>query len=305
MTNYLWSLYGEEKAVQMIAEAGFDAIDWSLYDANAPGSLVRKEDYRKESVFLRKTAEDCGLVINQCHAPFRFDFRNEEGKKDAFSMVCRAIEAASLMGAKTVVVHPLHFWKYPGNEEMIHRENVRYYQSLLSCARDNGILLCAENMWQWNDTRDQVIPDECSYPEEFCALIDEAGSGLLAACLDLGHAGITEKETGTSVPGFIRKLGGGRLRALHVHDCDGIKDLHTAPYTGTVDWEGVLGALSEISYEGDFTFEADPFLEKYPVEFVPSALRFLHDTGRMMMKKIRPAAGKSIHDCLPAGYRRV
>ena len=141
-------------------------------------------------------------------------------------------------------------------------------------------------MWQWNDAGDQVIPDECSFPEEFCSLIDEAGSGNFAACLDLGHAKVTEKETGSSVSCFIRKLGKKRLQALHVHDSDGKNDLHTAPYTGEIDWDDVLTALSEISYDGDFTFEADPFLEKYPVEFVPSALSFLHDTGRMMMKKI-------------------
>ena len=60
MTNYLWSLYGEKKAVQMIAEAGFDAVDWSIYDANVPGSIVRKENYRE--VKRRSIMKMCSIT---------------------------------------------------------------------------------------------------------------------------------------------------------------------------------------------------------------------------------------------------
>ena len=286
MTNYLWSLYGTEAAVKMIAQAGFDAIDWSVYDADADGSLVRSPDYREKARSLRHMAEDCGMVVNQCHAPFRFDFAAEAGRADALDMVKRCIEAASLMGARTVVVHPLHFRRYRQNAALVHAENLTYYRSLLPCAADNGIVLCAENMWQWNDTRDAVAADECAFPDEFSALIDEIGSGYFAACLDLGHAEITGRETDCGTGEFIRRLGHDRLRALHVHDCDGKNDLHTAPYVGSIDWNDVLAALKDIDYTGDFTFEADPFLEKYPPEFIPAALRFLHDTGRIMLRQL-------------------
>lgn len=288
MTNYLWTLYGSERAIRMIAQAGFDAIDWSVYDANAASALVRFSDYREKALEIRHMAEDCGMTVNQCHAPFRFDFASEAGFADAFEMVTRCIEAAAIMGAGTIVVHPLHFRRYRQNQALVYKENLAYFRSLLSCAEESGIVLCAENMWQWNDAHTAVAADACAFPEELSSLIDEIGSEHFAACLDLGHAEVTGRETQCTTADFIRRLGGKRLRALHVHDSDGQSDLHTAPYIGKIDWDGVLTALKEIGYTGDFTFEADPFLEAYPRDFLPTALRFLHDTGRTLLQNFLP-----------------
>ena len=35
-------------------------------------------------------------------------------------------------------------------------------------------------------------------------------------------------------------LGNKRLLCLHVHDVDGIDDLHTLPYFGITDWDKVM-----------------------------------------------------------------
>ena len=286
-THYLNSLYGEKKAIGMIASAGFDAVDFSMLKFDDPKGILQQEDYRKEAEKIRKIVEKAGLTVNQCHAPYNFNFSDPAGFGYATKMLRRSLEIAGIIGAKNVIVHPLHYRKYRENATFVHFENVKMFQSLIPAAEECGVTICAENMWQWNADRTKVLPDECSFPDEFAFLVDEVGGNNFGACLDLGHAALTTSDVGWTTGDFIKKLGKKRLKALHVHDNDGINDLHTAPFLGITDWDEVTKALKKIRYEGDFTFEADPFLEKYPKEFLPTALKYLHDTGRMLMKKIQ------------------
>lgn len=287
MTNYLGSVYGEKKMIKMIAEAGFDALDFSLLNFDDPKGILQNEYYREKAEKIRKMAEDEGLTINQCHAPFRFNYSDPAGFGYATKMLRRSLEVAGIMGAKNVIVHPLHYRRYKENATFVHFENVKLFQSLIPAAEECGVTICAENMWQWNADHTKALPDECAFPDEFAFLVDEVGGSNFGACLDLGHAALTAEDVGWTTAEFIRKLGKKRLKALHVHDNDGVSDLHTAPYLGTMDWDEITKALKKIKYDGDFTFEADPFLEKYPKEFIPTALKYLHDTGRVLMKKIQ------------------
>jgi sugar phosphate isomerase/epimerase len=134
-------------------------------------------------------------------------------------------------------------------------------------------------------TRDRttnIISDApCSRPEEFCRYVDALDSPHVTACLDLGHAHLV----GQTPEGMIRTLGS-RIGALHVHDNDLVHDLHTLPFVGKIDWEAVTEALAEISYSGDFTFEADSFISPIPHELIPDALAFMARVGRELIGKI-------------------
>lgn len=55
---------------------------------------------------------------------------------------------------------------------------------------------------------------------------------------------------------------GDRLKAVHLHDNDGIDDWHALPFSGNIDWCGVAAKLAESSYPdvaaleiGNKTFE--------------------------------------------------
>jgi sugar phosphate isomerase/epimerase len=52
------------------------------------------------------------------------------------------------------------------------------------------------------------------------------------------------------------------------------------------DWSAILQALSDIKYDGDFTFEADNFLKNYPDALIPEALRYMFTVGRYMIGEI-------------------
>ena len=82
----------------------------------------------------------------------------------------------------------------------------------------------------------------------------------------------------------IRKLGGKRLTCLHVHDTDYRSDLHTLPYCGRLPWKEIMAALGEVGYIGDLTFEADNFIKPLPDSLIPSALRYMNDIGRELIR---------------------
>ena len=48
----------------------------------------------------------------------------------------------------------------------------------------------------------------------------------------------------------------------------------------------VVKALKEIGYEGDFTYEADSFLEKFPVDFFAETAEFMCKIGRYLIKQM-------------------
>ena len=83
-------------------------------------------------------------------------------------------------------------------------------------------------------------------------LLDELDSDGFVMCLDIGHVAIT----GTEPEDYIRGMSNKRLKALHVHDTDGLRDRHWLMGDGVIDWVDFGNALSEIGFEGCFSIES-------------------------------------------------
>lgn len=275
-TDFLSRRFGEEDAIRMLARAGFDAYDYSqfamLEDASHP---MNQPDYADYIRHLRQVADDCGIVCNQSHAPYPSSWQEQEKTDAVFQKLIRSMEAAAMLGAKVIVVHPMQHLRYLGNEDTLRKMNIDFYQSLIPYARQFGIRIATENMWQYER---HVVHSCCSRPEEFCDYIDSANSPWLVACLDVGHASLVHQDLSE----MIHKLGRNRLQALHVHDTDYIADLHTLPFMAKMDFKVITDALHDIGYEGDLTLEASTFCDRVPDGLIPSALRFMADAARYL-----------------------
>ena len=140
-TDRFGQRFGDEKAVHMLAEAGFDAIDYSMFGMTNPGHILCSEEAEKYVDNLRNTAKECGVVFNQAHAPFTFKGWDDPEiyNKEIFPTVSRAVTLAGRMGVKIIVVHPLHFMTYKGNEEKLYELNMQYYRSLIPYCEEYGI----------------------------------------------------------------------------------------------------------------------------------------------------------------------
>ncbi len=79
-----------------------------------------------------------------------------------------------------------------------------------------------------------------------------------AACLDTGHAMIS----GSGCTHMLKALGH-RNRTLHIHDNNGLADMHQAPGRGKIHWRQFAEALGEVGYTGTFNFESDTFFAEY------------------------------------------
>lgn len=238
---------GYEKAVEMVAKAGFDAWDFSMfycyYNFKEERVEIRDDRFLRDDYldFARKLAEigkAGGIHCNQSHAPFAT-------KPKMLPYIERAMRCTAAAGGKICIVHP---WN--GDTPA---ENAETYAKLIPIADELGITIATENMWNWDRERDVAAPAACSLPDNFNAHLDAVPDGKLVACLDIGHA---EMFRETSAPEMIRALGK-RLKALHIHDNDRWHDSHAIPFSMNIDFEAVADALAEIKYDGYLTLEAD------------------------------------------------
>ena len=247
---------GEERAVELCAKAGFDAWDFSIFrmakfdweaDKVVPSDHpLTRPDYREFVKRLRKIGEDNGIHCNQSHAPFPSHCPEI---RDYFK---RTIECTALAGADICVIHPMNLASLSENREM--------YLELLPFAREYGVRIAVENMWEWDCARNHACRAACSHHDEFRAYMDTLEDEHFVACLDIGHAEMRGLET--SAVKMIRALGN-RLAALHIHDNDRWQDRHQLPFTMDIDFGPIVKALREVGYRGYFTLEADRCLSGY------------------------------------------
>ena len=115
--------------------------------------------------------------------------------------------------------------------------------------------------------------------EDLLELLDRLGDDeRFGVCWDTGHANLNQNDQ----PSAIRALGS-RLRCLHVNDNHGKTDDHTLPFLGTVQWQGIMQALKDIGYSGDFTYEIHRFTEGFTPAFYPRALTFARETAEHLL----------------------
>ncbi|WP_322170417.1 sugar phosphate isomerase/epimerase family protein [Acutalibacter caecimuris] len=281
-TEGLAHLYDQTTAVRMLAQAGFEAFDLSLFTMTDPKDPFNQPDYREQALALRAVADAAGIICNQSHAPFPSSVGDPTQDEERFQTIVRAMEIAAILGAKIIVVHPMHHLDYRTHAQETTEMNLAFYRRLLPYCQQFGIKIACENMWQYNQPAHRIRDSACSRPQEFCDYIDQVGSPWLVGCLDVGHAALTDED----LPAYVRALGPQRLQALHVHDNDLWADSHTLPFvTGKVDFAGLTAALKEIGYQGDLTLEADAFLLKFPLPLVPEAVRLMACTARYLAQE--------------------
>ena len=259
---------GEEKAVELVAKAGFDAWDFSMFDMckKENGILIPTSHPTAQSnylAFARKLKQiglQNGIICNQGHAPFPSSPKSKEWLQ-------RAIECVAEAGGEICIIHPMN----NGTPE----ENAEMYFELLPFAKEHNVKIATENMWNWYENAEHSSFAACATPESLNAHLDAVNDDYFVACLDIGHAEM--KGSDTSAPEMIRGLGK-RLKALHIHDNDKLHDSHQIPFSMNIDFVAVVEALKEIGYDGYLTLEASSFLDDFKTENVPDGVKQLYNS---------------------------
>lgn len=282
--NNCATLFGEIKAIELIAQAGFDAIDYSMSTIAKDGNILDSDNYKSYVNELCETAKRNNIIFNQGHAVTGVGIEDPElAYKVLAEKNIRCLEIAGLMGMKTLVVHPYGTGIYIGREEEAFERNMKYFNILLPYAEEYGVKIACENMWCGDKRRGVKRGSICSNPYEHAKYVDEMNSDFFVACLDLGHSALDGREPQDA----IRVLGK-RLQALHVHDNDYLDDMHTLPGLSEMNWEEITKALAEIDYQGDFTLETNHFFDSFETEEeLRTGLKLSELIGRKMINKIK------------------
>lgn len=289
---------------RLLKEAGFDCVDFSLNRY-----LENKKVYKGEvNDFFDKTVEElemffaphkeaaaqAGIRIHQMHMPYPLHVPN--GKDEINDYLWNVVAPKSLhvckfFDCKYIVVHGFKLARFLGSEELEWVETEKFLRFLAPMAKEMGITLCVENLY--NNLGNHMVEGPCCDVEKVIRRIDaineEFGAEVIGFCFDVGHANLV----GIDIYDFLTRLGH-RLKVLHVHDNDGISDLHQIPYTFTksaqhessVDWNAFLSALHDIGFEGVINFEASPVVSAFPDEMKRDVLEFLAKIGRYFVDSI-------------------
>ena len=271
---------GDVRALELIAEAGFEGVDYSFYWF-PEGHPMRGEGYLSYARELRGHLDRLGLVCRQAHAPFEMvfgDVFDESGEH--FRGIVRSMEAAAVLGARRIVVHAVKIPEEHGAVNLLDY-NVEFYRALAPYCRKFGIKVAVENLFT-TDRRCNCYRGVVGTPEEQCSLIRRIGSPDFVACVDIGHAALTGIEPSI----YLRRMDPSLLECLHIQDIDYEKDRHFLPFGGTLDWDGILSALRDARYEGDVSFEIYGFLGPIPTELLPAALSYAASVGGYLAERL-------------------
>ena len=277
-TEYASARVGDCEAVRMICEAGFDAIDFSMFHMKHDDCPLNSDAYVDIVKEIKAVADSYGKPFCQAHAPFpTMKDGDEEYNKNMMPKVKRAIEIAGMLGVENIVVHPVFF------AENKFDKNMAMYNELLPVAEKAGVKIALENMFGKKDpATNKQTPNVCSLAPEFAEYYDALPKEHFTCCVDIGHCALV----GSTPEEVLRGLGGDRVGCLHVHDNDTFDDWHFPPFTLDLDWKEIAKALADIDYKGYITLESDAILNDIPTELYPSMLRYMHDAARLVAKMV-------------------
>lgn len=282
----LYRRIGLEKAIDVFAEAGFDALDISFDSEDFAG-----DNYIENAKKYKKYIAEKGMYFNQAHAYFPTSDPDEAKCKYAFERVVKDMEIASVLGVKYIVVHPnchLDYFSYNAAQKT-KEMNYKFYKALLPYAEKFDINICLENLFEWKMAKYPILgrcsDNACSRPEQFIEFIDMLESDRVFACVDVGHAIAVSQDPAT----MIRALGK-RVRLLHIHDNDGRVDNHAIPFSpsnNSINWDSVCKALAEIGFEGEFNFETDgAYAACTTPEIALPLAKYNYEIGKVLVAKI-------------------
>lgn len=180
------------------------------------------------------------------HAPF-FDLSpgamEPLVRRVTLQRLTQSLEAAGLLGAQLMVVHPgFDRWRYPNLASTWTSHAVAFFPPLLQLAERLDCRLAVENIYE-------------ETPATLVDLVTALDSPWLGHCFDIGHWRLFGKiPQGQWLAAISAKL-----LHLHLHDNHGQADDHLAVGAGSIDFAPLFALLARLPSPPSITLEAhDP-----------------------------------------------
>lgn len=227
--------YSLSAAADFLADAGFDGADLSLDRLEPDGDDV----LRSILYSFGNRAAARGLCLPLCHLPFYMPSPDDGAAMARFSReVASGIRAAAMLKIPLAVMHPIvRHGSLTGRGTWL-TENLTFLSPLRELAGRLGVRLCLENM---AGKPYPSHPSEAVFGSRAADILEIANKLDTDLCWDFGHANLS----GLCQSAELEQLRG-RVKALHIHDNDGVRDSHSLPFTeirGGIDWEDAAEGL--------------------------------------------------------------
>lgn len=287
-----------ENGFELLKEVGFRNVDFSLN-----GYLLNKDIYQSkvnhffdqsigelEKFFGRhkEAAKKVGIKISQMHLPYPIYVPRAKSEINDYlwkQVAPKSIELCAFFECPYIVIHGFKLAYFLGSEEAEWMETEKFIHYIAPMAKEMGITVCIENLYDC--VGGHLIEGPCCNISKAISRIDrineQYGAEVIGFCFDTGHANLV----GIDFEDFLTKLGD-RLKVLHIHDNDGINDLHQIPYTfsksrdnrPSTDWDGFIQGLRNIKFDKVLSFETAPVLKSFPVELKKEVLKLIFQIGK-------------------------
>ena len=286
-----------EDGYALLKASGFSCVDFSLNGYLLNTALYQSEVnsffdqtmQELEQFFAphKKGAKSAGITINQMHMPYpNYVPKGSKELNDYLWNVVapKSMEICAFMGCPYIVVHGFKLAYYLGSERKEWERTEAFLDSRAPIAKELGITICIENLYE--GIGGHIVEGPCCDARKAVERIDRFNDKyhgeVLGFCFDTGHANLV----GIDFERFITMLDY-RLKVLHIHDNDGIADLHQIPFTFTktrenlpsTDWGGFVKGLRNIGFDKVLSFETAPVLTTFPQIMKPQVLSFIAGIG--------------------------
>lgn len=286
-----------EEGFALLKRAGFSCADFSLNSYLLNTSLYQSEvnsffdrSVQELETFFRphkEGARAAGIQINQMHMPYPVYVPSGTKEVNAYlwnNVAPKSMSVCAFLECPYIVIHGFKLAYFLGSEEKEWAQTEAFLDSIAPMAKEMGITICIENLY--DGIAGHLVEGPCCDAgravERIERMNDKYHAEVLGFCFDTGHANLA----GVDMENFITALGS-HLKVLHIHDNDGISDLHQIPFTFTktrenkssTDWDGFIRGLQKIKFRGTLSFETAPVLSTFPDVMKFDTLAFIARIG--------------------------
>lgn len=296
-TCFLQERFGDKRALEIAADAGFDGVDfstanygkdpywhhWNLLPKDFDDIFAAPEE-QFEEYFTRlgEMAKSLGLSVFQTHGRGSGYGGNEE-----FDKICKAdgekdLLAARYLGSPYCVIHSVTtiLMGYDTLPEKMRELNYKMYKDLEPMIDKTGVLVSLETFGNARIGNKNGL-DFFAQPDEFYNCYKSLPEGKYVICLDSGHSNVASVSFGCPPPEELVKIYGSDIKLLHLHDNRGVNDEHHFPFTGNVNWKALIEALENTGYKGVYNFEVNP--NKFGEDIVCDSVAFLAKVAKQLV----------------------
>ena len=218
--------YGDKRALELAAQAGFDAVDMGV-EVYGKGALpnvydMPEEEFRAYFEDLRDYAEQLGIQINQTHNLVDAFTPNEEYNRRLALIAKRGIEATAILGSQYTVFHCISTfqWGYGVPDSVMHIENQKMYAEFIPSAEKYGVHITLESIGRVTVNGVKGF-DHFADPAKMLCELENLPTTWKAFCVDSGHAHAAAGGGYPDVADHIRQFKE-HIRILHLKNTFGL-----------------------------------------------------------------------------------